>query len=260
MDGLKYRHELKFLCTQPQLELLEGQISCLMEKDEHSRTEGFYTVRSLYFDDYINSAAKQKEDGLDERSKYRIRSYGQGMDEDFRLEIKHRVRDRISKESCSLPAEWVKCLLRGEDIVNGCEKVGEGTRYDNGVLNRFLIAWETQFLRPAVIVEYDRTPYVYPEGNVRITFDRNICGGPQVEHFTKRDAMVMPILDRGYHLLEVKYDEFLPDIIRHVLQIVSLEKTSFSKYYFCRLAAHPLRMRMNEEYRQSIEMKQEEHK
>lgn len=253
---MKYRHELKFLCTQSQLDLLEGQLCCLMEKDEHSRAKGFYTVRSLYFDDYINSGTKQKEDGLDERSKYRIRSYEQGMDQNFRLEIKHRVRDRISKEFCILPAALVKCLLREEDIASVYEKMINNCYKDNnGVWNRFLLAWETQFLRPAVIVEYDRIPYIYPEGNVRITFDRNICSGPQVERFMEKDAMVLPILERGYHLLEIKYDEFLPDIIRHVLQIVSPEKTSFSKYYFCRMVAHPLRMRTNEECWLSMDRK-----
>ena len=99
-DGAKeyrYRYELKFLCTQLQIEMLCAQLDVLMEKDPHSGADGLYTVRSLYFDDYGNSAMKQKEDGLDERKKYRIRSYLSGMDERFRLEIKYRNRDKIRK-------------------------------------------------------------------------------------------------------------------------------------------------------------------
>lgn len=239
MNGVRYRHELKFLCTQLQIELLEEQLSCIMEKDWHSGSAGFYTVRSLYFDDYDDNAMKQKEDGLDCRKKYRIRSYLQGMDEMFHLEIKHRVKDRIRKEVCRLTAEEVRRILEGKPLDYGC-----GSAAENSVRNRFELARESMLLQPAVIVEYDRIPYVYSEGNVRITVDRNICGLPETDRFMEQDIMAIPILERGYHLLEVKYDEYLPDVIRQVMQIISLDRTSFSKYYLCRLAGEPLKMRM----------------
>ena len=100
---------------------------------------------------------------------------------------------------------------------------------------------------PAVIVEYDRVPYVYPDGNVRITIDRNICASPDTGEFLRQDIVTVPVLERGYHLLEVKYDEYLPDFIRQALQIVSLDKTSFSKYYLCRLAGKPFGMSEREQ-------------
>ena len=95
---MNYRHELKFLVSDRQLEVIRYRLKLLMKQDAHQK-RGIYTVRSLYFDDYGNSAMKQKEDGLDERKKYRIRSYLSGMDERFRLEIKYRNRDKIRKES-----------------------------------------------------------------------------------------------------------------------------------------------------------------
>lgn len=239
-DGsMRYRHELKFLCTQLQMELIEGQLSGLMEKDGHAGSSGFYTVRSLYFDDYDNDAIKQKEDGVDERKKYRIRSYLQGMDEMFHLEIKHRVRDRIRKESCVLTPGEVQLILDG-----GMMEYAEGGTQEDRVRNRFEAECETGLLQPAVIVEYDRIPYIYPEGNVRITMDKNICGSPETCKFMEKDVTAIPILDKGYHLLEIKYDEYLPDVIRQALQTVSLERISFSKYYLCRLAGEPLKMRM----------------
>lgn len=228
---MRYRHELKYLCTQLQLELLESQLDCLMEKDKYSGERGFYTVRSLYFDDYDNSAMKQKEDGVDCRKKYRIRSYCEGLDDMFHLEIKHRVKDKIWKESCILTAEETRKALEG----NPLEYAGKET--EKAVLNQFELARDTLLLQPAIIVEYDRVPYIYPEGNVRITMDRNICASSDTEKFMEKDISAIPILDRGYHLLEIKYDEYLPDVIKHALQIVSLEKTSFSKYYLCRMAA-----------------------
>ncbi len=237
--GAHYRHELKFLCTQLQMELLEDQLGCLMEKDRHAGGSGFYTVRSLYFDDYGNDAMKQKEDGLDERKKYRIRSYLQGEDESFHLEIKHRAGDRIRKESCVLTREEVRTVLDGGFLEYG--KYGKDASAQESVRNRFEAARETLLLGPAVIVEYDRIPYVYPEGNVRITMDRNICGSPETHKFMEKDLTAVPVLERGRHLLEVKYDEYLPDVLRMALQVVSLDRVSFSKYYLCRLAGEPMK-------------------
>ena len=187
-----------------------------MEKDRHAGGSGFYTVRSLYFDDYGNDAMKQKEDGLDERKKYRIRSYLQGEDESFHLEIKHRAGDRIRKESCVLTREEVRTVLDGGFLEYG--KYGKDASAQESVRNRFEAARETLLLGPAVIVEYDRIPYVYPEGNVRITMDRNISGS-----------------------LESQFDEYLPDVLRMALQVVSLDRVSFSKYYLCRLAGEPMK-------------------
>lgn len=236
----RYRYELKFLCTRLQMEMLRPQLDFLMEKDSHSNAEGFYPVRSLYFDDYDNSAMRQKEDGLDERKKYRIRSYLSGMDERFHLEIKFRNRDKIRKESCELTPEEVHKILRGE-AVDGAYGPGRA------VLSQFELARERRLLGPAVIVEYDRVPYVYPAGNVRITMDRNICASPDTGEFMKKDIVTVPVLERGFHLLEVKYDEYLPDFLRQALQVVSLDKISFSKYYLCRMAGKPLRMSEREQ-------------
>lgn len=235
MERFRYRHELKFLCSQLQVELLMSQLDCLMDKDTHSCEKGFYTVRSLYFDDYHNSAIKQKEDGIDNRKKYRIRSYLSGMDDKFHLEIKYRLRDKVRKEACDLSKEETGLILEGIPLENAYSS-------DRTVLKQFELARDRMFLQPAVIVEYDRVPYVYPEGNVRITIDRNICASPDTGAFMKQDIVTVPILEKGFHLLEIKYDEYLPDVLRQALQIVSLEKTSFSKFYLCRLAGKPLRM------------------
>lgn len=230
-----YRYELKFLCTQLQINLLEAQLDCLMERDGHSGPAGFYTVRSLYFDDYDNNAMKQKEDGVDERKKYRIRSYLLGMDDSFRLEIKHSVQNKIRKESCTLTAQETQQILEGRPVEQAYNS-------ERKVLRKFELARDIRFLRPVVIVEYDRMPYIYANGNVRITIDRNIRFSPDTTKFMERNIMEMPVLGKGIHLLEIKYDEYLPDFIRQALQIVSLNKTSFSKYYLCRLAGEALRM------------------
>ena len=92
----------------------------------------------------------------------------------------------------------------------------------------------TRKLRPVVIVEYERIPYVYKNGNVRITLDTNIASSSAVGQFLEESIPKRPVMPLGQQLLEVKYDEYLPDFIYRNLQLSSLRQTAFSKYYICR--------------------------
>ena len=88
--------------------------------------------------------------------------------------------------------------------------------------------------QPVQIVEYERIAMVEKKGNVRITFDRNIGGTAQIKTFFDPVLPCVPALPAGQHILEVKYDEFLPDPIGDVINSISLNRISFSKYYFTR--------------------------
>lgn len=68
-----YRHEVKFLISKQSAELLKYKLSLFMKKDIHY--DGYYNIRSLYFDDLYNTAYYEKIDGIMERAKYRIRIY-----------------------------------------------------------------------------------------------------------------------------------------------------------------------------------------
>jgi hypothetical protein len=83
-------------------------------------------------------------------------------------------------------------------------------------------------------VEYDRVPYVYPQGNVRITLDEDIRGSNRVDLFLEDQIPLRLIMPAGQHILEVKYDEYLPDYIYRAVQVENLQATAFSKYYLCR--------------------------
>lgn len=87
-------------------------------------------------------------------------------------------------------------------------------------------------LRPRIIIEYERTAFVYPSGNVRITFDRNIAFSDRLADFMEDSIALTPVLGKGKHILEVKFDEFLPDFIAQLLELNTLERTSFSKFYY----------------------------
>ncbi len=224
-EGGIWRHELKFACTMPQLAVVEGRIRPLLRLDPHAGDAGRYSIRSVYFDDWQDTCYRENEDGTDPREKFRIRIYN-GSAGKITLELKQKMRGMTRKLSCPLTQEQCCAALRGEALREGAETPP--------VLRKFILQQRMRGLRAKVIVEYERVPRIFPLGNVRITLDENIVSSAQTERFLEGDFARRPIMPPGRHVLEVKYDEFLPDPIRQVLQLETLQRTSFSKYYLCR--------------------------
>lgn len=222
---VKYRHELKYICTAAQMALIQGRISHLIPLDSHVGESGMYSIRSLYFDDYYNRCYYENENGTDPREKFRIRIYN-GSKEKISLELKKKERGKTLKLSCKLTEAQCRMLMRGEVLPDSKD-------YDP-VLQKLLLLMKTTLMKPKVIVEYDRVPYVYKLGNVRITLDKNISSSSRIEDFLEKEIPKRPIMPAGWHVLEVKFDEFLPDYIKSALQLDSLRQTAFSKFYLCR--------------------------
>lgn len=221
----KFRHELKYLITTAQIPMIKNRINHLLAPDSHAGDNGMYTIRSLYFDDCCNSCFYENENGTDPREKFRIRIYNHSADR-IMLECKRKERGKTLKTACVLTREQTLQLMKGEVLPD----IGN----QPPLLQKLTMQMLTRRLRPVVIVEYDRIPYVYPSGNVRITLDTNISSSTSVASFLDEQIPKRPVLAAGEQLLEVKYDEFLPDFIYRNLQIQNLQQTAFSKYYICR--------------------------
>lgn len=221
----KYRHELKYQITDAQVQLLKNRINHLIPADSHAGENGVYSIRSLYFDDYENRCLRENEDGTDPREKFRIRIYNASSDR-ITLECKRKERGKTHKSSCPLTVEQTRALMGGKILPN----IGS----QPPLLQKLTMQMMTRRMHPVVIVEYDRIPYVYKNGNVRVTLDTNIASSSAVERFLDEDILSRPVMPAGQQLLEVKYDEYLPDFIYRSLQLHSLRQTAFSKYAICR--------------------------
>lgn len=220
---MDYRHELKFLVSDVEMTILKYRLMPLMNVDRH-QTEGAYNIRSLYFDDFYDTCMHENEDGIDNRKKYRIRIYN-GSDHVIKLEKKMKVRGMTRKISTSIDKE--KCLSYMKGKIN--RPNAESTD-----LERELYAeMKMNGMHPVSIVEYERTAFVDLRGNTRITFDRNISGSEKIDSFFDKPVLT-PLLPKGRHILEVKYDELIPEYLLQALDIGSLQRTAFSKYYFAR--------------------------
>ena len=223
--GMDYRNELKYVVSETDLALLENRLKNLVKPDEHAGTDGFYHIRSLYFDDYYNSCYLENEGGSDPREKFRIRIYN-GSAQVIHLELKKKEHSMTQKISCAITEEQCRTLMEGKPLP-------VDSSYPP-VLQKLCVLMRTKLMKPVVIVEYDRQPFVSNLGNTRVTFDRNIRSSDKLSMFLEDSIPMRPVMEAGRHILEVKYDEFLPDYINRNLQLGKLRQTAFSKYYLCR--------------------------
>lgn len=220
-----YRHELKYLITTAESAMIRNRIQHLLFLDKHVASSGIYSIRSLYFDDFENCCFWENEDGTDPREKFRIRIYNHSAGR-ITLECKRKERGKTLKTACPLTVSQTKCLMEGNALSN--------IDRQPPLLQKLTTQMLTRQLRPVVIVEYDRIPYTYPNGNVRITLDTNISSSKALGAFLEEKIPKRPVMPLGQQLLEVKYDEYLPDFIYRNLQLDNLRQTAFSKYYICR--------------------------
>lgn len=222
----KYRHEYKYPVTIAQINMLTQRLDCLIPRDSHVNQNGMYNIRSIYFDDFYNRCFYENENGTDPREKFRIRIYN-NSDEHISLECKRKERGKTYKTSCPITKEQCNLIMSG----------GVPTDFTNQkpLLNKLALEMLNNQMRPVIIVDYDRIPYVYDSGNVRITFDMNVSSSTQIANFFDKDIAKRAVMPQGQHLMEVKWDEYLPEFIHDALSLANLQYTAYSKYYLCRL-------------------------
>jgi len=222
----KFRHELKYICSDLELRIVEQKLRTVMRRDPHADENGEYLIRSVYFDDYHSSRFFENEDGVDPREKFRIRVYNRS-DGRISLEKKIKSHDMTGKRNCLIDRETCMRMLEGQSI---SDRLGQHPLLDEWIIQR-----ETARLRPVMLGEYVRKPYIYPLGNVRITFDRYISASCRVRDIFEARTSRIEVLPTGYHVLEVKYDDFLPDVIYRLIDSGHMRQTTFSKFYLgCR--------------------------
>jgi hypothetical protein len=227
-NAKKFRNEHKYVSPEFILQEIQARLDAILPRDEHSvvgRGGGSYANRSVYFDDYYDTCFRENEDGTDPREKFRIRIYNCSAKK-ISLELKQKEKGLCHKISCPVSAEMCAQIFRGEIPTLQNEMPF--------LLKKFICQMQFRALRPVVIVAYERVPFVWREGNVRITFDRNIRSSRRIEKFFDEDCEFRGVLPVGTNMMEVKFDEFLPDFINETIQTGRLGWTSFSKYYLCR--------------------------
>lgn len=205
-----------------------------MRHDPHGR-DGIYFIRSLYLDDIRLSNYNQKTDGWERRRKYRIRTYDLSKDI-IKFEIKDKFDSYISKSSSLITEEQCRGILKGDFGFAG-EMIR--TNSDEGKEKALRIGYidcACKILRPQVAVDYTREVFICDEGNVRMTFDMNLRAGQGTGDMFDPHLPTVPAYYSGQMILEVKYDDFLPEYIKKMLRSLNLWQSAESKYALCCLA------------------------
>ncbi len=217
---MQYRNEIKHLITPGDRAAICASLRAVARLDPHASEKGYYTVRSLYFDNLADKALREKLDGVNEREKFRIRYYD-GNTSVIHLEKKVK-RDGVGyKISCGLTAEEVQQIIDGDTLWMAADK--------RALIVELYARMKGQGLRPKTIVDYERIPFVYGAGNVRVTIDYNIRTGIRCTDFLNPACVTIPAAGNDI-ILEVKWDDFLPTIIRRAVQVKGRRATAFSKY------------------------------
>lgn len=224
MSKSKGRHELKYYINYADVLQLRAKLPFVAKLDENGVKGNGYRVRSLYFDNYNDKALKEKIDGVNNREKFRLRFYNENICF-IRLEKKSKKNGICFKEGATVTEEQCRRLIDGDLTVlkeNG-----------NPLCLELYTKMYYQQLRAKNIVDYWREAYIYPPGNVRVTLDYDIRAEYNIRNFLKPASAPIPISD--VYILEVKYDNFLPEIIRGMVSLSSRRSSAFSKYAVTRI-------------------------
>ncbi len=216
---MKFRHEYKHRVNLADIYGLRSRLSLIAKRDAHAGPDGTYDIKSLYFDNYRDKALREKVDGVNKREKFRIRYYGTDTSW-IRLEKKTKINGLCNKESAPL-------------TVGECQKILDGdirclAESEEPLCRELYAKMKYQLLRPRSIVAYRRECFVCPLGNVRVTIDTNIRGSDHVKEFLNPELPFLQLY--GGAILEVKWDEYLPQMIRDCVQVKNRKSGAFSKY------------------------------
>lgn len=219
-----YRHEWKHEISVSDILALRQRLRAVAHPDTHAEN-GRYHIRSLYFDNLSDRALREKMDGVNRREKFRIRYYNGDLSV-IHLEKKSKLNGLGTKISADLTAAEAQALADGH--------------YDwmlysgRPLIQELYCKMKSQGLRPKTIVDYQREPFVYAPGNVRVTLDYDIRTGLHCTDFLDTNCATIPAGGTGA-ILEVKWDAFLPAVIQDAVQLEGCRASSFSKYAACRI-------------------------
>ena len=223
--GHKLRHEYKFYINTFVYHELRERFRHVLHTDCNMKDERGYLISSLYFDDIYHSAMRDKINGTAFREKYRIRLYNRS-DEVIKLECKSKFNQYIAKQWVNISREEYDSILSGdyEFLISKPDEV----------CRKLYANHTTKLMRPVTVVEYKREAYVHPNGNVRITFDKNLSASIGDPDIFRMDYETIQVPMDGMMIMEVKYDDYIPDYIWKIIQTDRMVKCAISKYVMCR--------------------------
>jgi hypothetical protein len=231
------RIEYKYLVPNHLLSAIRADIEPYLAPDPFTEaaTRGEYSVRSIYYDTPGLACYHEKDAGVEERNKFRIRGYGTDPSNSIVfLEIKKRLGPAIDKHRASLRLADLPEFLAQPDIDRHIFPTAGAPRGRTDA-RRFLYYYYRLCLHPVVLVVYNREAFFGKyDTSLRVTFDKAIRGrlAPQLRDLHDESGLA-PVM-RDHFVLELKFfHNSLPQWASSLIQRYSLPRMALSKFALC---------------------------
>lgn len=219
-----FREEKKYLCNLLEAVYLKNTLNGIMQGDPFQGYEP-YMVRSLYFDSIKDTDYTEKEDGLGDRKKVRLRVYSPEA-VTAKLELKQKSGCMQRKQSLSLSREHAKEMIKGNyDVLK---------EYDDEFASYMYNLMTLEAYRPKTVIEYDRVAYTAPINNIRLTVDCGVRANEGYFDIFDKDIALYPVIDPSEVIFEVKYNKYMLSYIKDAIRCVCRIESSASKYTLSR--------------------------
>ncbi|SER62118.1 VTC domain-containing protein [Gracilibacillus ureilyticus] len=222
----KGRQEMKHAISVAEYKVLRNKLRHFMQIDSNAGADGKYYIRSAYFDNFENKVLTEKKEGYLDRDKYRVRIYGKS-DETINLERKSKRNNLTFKSKCQISKKEYEKMRAG--------KIAWMENDPRPLIRDLYFEMYYHQIRPVTVVDYVREPYIYPFGNVRVTFDLKVQTSIRNTDMFRINLPMVDVLEGHLVILEVKYDEYLPEVIKHLLQLSDTRQEAYSKYQLSRM-------------------------
>lgn len=219
------RNEVKFYISISDYMALSSIFEKTMTLDPHAGANKDYWVRSLYFDDMANSSYYEKVSGVNARRKIRLRLYDVQQPK-MKIEIKNKLGSRVFKETSFIDKADAMALIDGQR--------SPLLKNRDPILGKVYYLMAMEHYRPVAVIDYEREAYICDFQHIRITFDKNIRGGMSDFRILKRELNLRPVFDERTVVLEVKFNNFLPEWIRDILSGRQATQAAIGKYCLSR--------------------------
>ena len=223
------RFEFKYILSASLRECIENDIRHFVTLDPFvaSQVNQNYMVRSLYYDDRAFSSYHQKKEGALRRAKFRLRTYTNNP-EDFcktYLEIKGRYNSLVFKHRAGFNADVTSRTFA--DCANTTSEILDNIN-DSPVADQFRYELERKQLRPVMLIDYIRRPYISKyDSEFRLTFD-SLLNGTVTNRLFPCEVQNRQILS-GYTVLEIKFKDSIPLWFYRIIKNYGLQRKSISK-------------------------------
>ena len=235
------RLEYKYLVRAEDLSPLRRELAPFLENDRHAEAggRGEYTVRSIYFDSRRFDYYYEKEAGILDRKKLRVRVYDQWHKEAMAfLEIKRKYDMQIGKDRAPVPYRHLNPLLTSGKVHR---YITNSELFPRAVeeANSFFFHLRRYGLKPTILVSYEREAFFRKfNPSLRITLDKNLRSLPFPDLDNLYSDEGPPALP-GHFILEIKFRASYPTWLKNILGDFRLDRMALSKYAIC-LEAHQL--------------------